>query len=97
MNTRSQWGGKATERSAGIQPGVGCRTGVALGRASSAGSVRTAARSSRRAQEAASTKRRACAMGLRMHTAGWRCGVFGVGSAFNQTDSVFCLSVILSV
>eukprot|EP00964_Phaeocystis_antarctica_P165083 scaffold144415_cov133-Phaeocystis_antarctica.AAC.1 len=47
MNTRSQWGGNATERSAWIQPGVGCRTGVALGRASSAGSARTAARSSR--------------------------------------------------
>ena len=77
LNTRSQWGGNATERSAGIP--VGCRTGVALGRSSSAGLVRTAAQSSRGAQEAASTKRRACAMGLRMHTAGWRCGVFGVG------------------
>ena len=32
-----------------------------------------------------------CAMGLRMHMAGSRCGAFGVGSAFRQTGSSDCL------
>ena len=96
MNTRSQWGGNATERSAGIaaQGGLphwgGSWACIECWFGEDGGAVLTQGPGGRIHQETRLRNGPQNAHGgLAVRCV--RCG------AFNQTDSVFCLSVILSV